>query len=317
MDASSEENMEEVSGEGSSLSELNENVLSHIISFLPTRDAIRTSILSKEWKYRWHTIPILCFDDMKGRTKDLVKIVDTSLLRRGPFNVIRFSLHCNWDKVDLNDEGMVDMMSRIHAWTYHLVRCNVQEVELNLRICYRELTLPYRFVNCRTLTSLTIIAPQSFVRLPSTVCLSNLRKLDLRVRGVQDWQHTQKLFSGCPMLEDVRIKECSWDCLKGVSVISPRLQHFTMIEDKLKVTLRVVGGEFLIFSDALKFFHYEGRFDFTFRIQNPKSLEEAHIGLYPCENDLRTPFIKLLRYLSNVKILRFMNVLVYSLSLSL
>ncbi|KAK1355654.1 FBD domain-containing protein [Heracleum sosnowskyi] len=43
-------------------SELPQNVQEIILCFLPIKDAVRTSILSRTWKYRWTMIPHLIFD---------------------------------------------------------------------------------------------------------------------------------------------------------------------------------------------------------------------------------------------------------------
>jgi hypothetical protein len=39
------------------------HLISHILSFLPTRDAVRTSVLSKKWLDNWTFITKLDFDD--------------------------------------------------------------------------------------------------------------------------------------------------------------------------------------------------------------------------------------------------------------
>ncbi|GAU44463.1 hypothetical protein TSUD_286550 [Trifolium subterraneum] len=38
-------------------------LISHILSFLPTRDAVRTSVLSKKWLDNWRFVTKLDFDD--------------------------------------------------------------------------------------------------------------------------------------------------------------------------------------------------------------------------------------------------------------
>nr|XP_017245478.1 PREDICTED: F-box/FBD/LRR-repeat protein At1g13570-like [Daucus carota subsp. sativus] len=44
------------------ISELPQNVLEIILCFLPIQDAVRTSFLSRAWRYRWTTIPHLIFN---------------------------------------------------------------------------------------------------------------------------------------------------------------------------------------------------------------------------------------------------------------
>lgn len=45
------------------ISKLPESLISCILSFLPTKDAVRTSVLSKTWVYRWTTITKLDIND--------------------------------------------------------------------------------------------------------------------------------------------------------------------------------------------------------------------------------------------------------------
>ena len=63
--------------------ELPDSVLSDIISFLPTKEAIRTSILSKKWEYLWTSIPKLRFVHNIEEPMDFVNIVDSVSPKNG------------------------------------------------------------------------------------------------------------------------------------------------------------------------------------------------------------------------------------------
>ncbi|CAL5338518.1 unnamed protein product [Camellia sinensis] len=45
------------------ISELPANIIENILMCMPQRDAVRTSVLSKKWKYNWVKLPQLVFDD--------------------------------------------------------------------------------------------------------------------------------------------------------------------------------------------------------------------------------------------------------------
>lgn len=45
------------------ISNLPESVLTHILSFLPTKYAVRTSVISTKWKDMWTKVTNLHFDD--------------------------------------------------------------------------------------------------------------------------------------------------------------------------------------------------------------------------------------------------------------
>ncbi|WOG96039.1 hypothetical protein DCAR_0415369 [Daucus carota subsp. sativus] len=89
------------------ISELPQNLLEIILCFLPIRDAVRTSALSRAWRYRWTRIPHLIFDlesifhsTMKKYTENddpglkaysFVSVInEVLLLHKGP--ILKFSL---------------------------------------------------------------------------------------------------------------------------------------------------------------------------------------------------------------------------------
>ncbi|XP_071740227.1 F-box/LRR-repeat protein 25-like [Rutidosis leptorrhynchoides] len=49
------------------ISSLPQNIIENILTFMPIRDALRTSILSKKWRYCWMTMPKLVFDHNLAR----------------------------------------------------------------------------------------------------------------------------------------------------------------------------------------------------------------------------------------------------------
>ncbi|KAI9124909.1 hypothetical protein K1719_004236 [Acacia pycnantha] len=247
-------------------SELPEEVISHILYFLLTKEAVRTSVLSKRWEYIWTSIPKLRFHHGSEPPMDFVNIIYRLLRLRGSFDISSFSLYIDLFEFNFED---VDMMSKIEAWFSGVVGFNVQDVELGCLDGFSPLTLPFSFVNCRTLTSLIISAAGITLKFSSPVCFLNLKKLELIRVTFPDELSTQKLFSGCPLLEDFKLEECDSKYVEAVFLVSPpRLHNFTMIEDDEQTPPSFNGDEFIISGGDLKNFHYEGEFQFEFNILN-------------------------------------------------
>ena len=52
------------------LSNLPDSVIDDILTRLPLRKIVRTSILSRKWRYNWHRLPQLKFDQTLWKTTD-------------------------------------------------------------------------------------------------------------------------------------------------------------------------------------------------------------------------------------------------------
>ncbi|RZC63628.1 hypothetical protein C5167_025382, partial [Papaver somniferum] len=85
-----QDNMSEVEDR---ISNLPASLLLHILSFVDTRDAARTSVLSKRWKYIWRSIPILGFQCRNSSQTDrFMDFVDRTLEFHDESNIQEFYL---------------------------------------------------------------------------------------------------------------------------------------------------------------------------------------------------------------------------------
>ncbi|KAJ4956734.1 hypothetical protein NE237_013517 [Protea cynaroides] len=92
------------------ISDLPLNIMEHILTRLLIRDAVRTSVLSKKWKYKWVSLPELVFDyslqdALQNGHDKIVKFVDRLLL-------LHRGLICQFELSDLSSPSLSD----IHHW---------------------------------------------------------------------------------------------------------------------------------------------------------------------------------------------------------
>ncbi|XP_058193533.1 F-box/FBD/LRR-repeat protein At1g13570-like isoform X1 [Rhododendron vialii] len=107
------------------ISHLPSNVTGNILKGLPLRDAVRTSVLSRKWRYKWVTLPELVFNDkffLEGWDNGKVKgvIYQVLLFHRGP--LVKFNL---WYRplescLDINNWIFVLSMKNIQDFTFSL-----------------------------------------------------------------------------------------------------------------------------------------------------------------------------------------------------
>ncbi|KAJ9558782.1 hypothetical protein OSB04_013396 [Centaurea solstitialis] len=136
------------------ISDLPQHLIGSILERLPIEDAIRTSILSKSWRYRWTTITVLLFDEQFSKKfveneafgrNGFIRIVnDVLMLHNGPIS--KFSLHI--PRIDLDSFREVDQTMLL------ISRKRVQELVLtNSNRCYE---LPSYVSSCLELRTLEL-----------------------------------------------------------------------------------------------------------------------------------------------------------------
>ncbi|PIA58177.1 hypothetical protein AQUCO_00500241v1 [Aquilegia coerulea] len=190
------------------ISSLHESIRRHVLSFLPMEDAIRTSVLSKNWRDVCSYLPNLEFNEgvyrqnKRGREglDEFKDIIDQMLLVHDDSNIKRFMLRFYKAQTPISTQ-------HLNAWISFVVRHNVQELTLNLDHWPIE-QLPSCLFTCSTLTTLELNSLR--LRLPTTIQFPLLKSLVLDKIGFVDDNSTNKLFSSssCPVLEDLIILCC-------------------------------------------------------------------------------------------------------------
>lgn len=194
-------------------------IIDQILSHLPIKEAVRTSILSTKWRYKWATLPNLVFDsqclsegsdDLLVIKNKLSRIIDhVLLLHSGPIKKFKLS---HRELVGVTD---------IDRWALHLARRPVNEFVLEIWKGQRY-KIPSCLFSCQGLHHLELF--NCWIKPPSTFKgFRNLKSLDLQhVTLAQD--AFENLISSCPLLE--RLTLMNFDGFNNLNIHAPNLQFF-------------------------------------------------------------------------------------------
>ncbi|KAJ9558614.1 hypothetical protein OSB04_013228 [Centaurea solstitialis] len=156
------------------MSNLPEHLIGLILEHLPIQDVVRTSTLSRKWRYRWTTMTSLVFDEQFSTKfakngafghNGLMRIINQVVfLNKGPIS--KFSLHI--------PEMHLDGFQEVDQWILFLSRNNVRE--LRLTNSNRRYELPSHVFSCSELRVLTLEncifkTPLEFGRFSNLECL--------------------------------------------------------------------------------------------------------------------------------------------------
>ncbi|XP_051123621.1 F-box/FBD/LRR-repeat protein At1g13570-like isoform X2 [Andrographis paniculata] len=215
------------------ISNLPEHIVDKILSHLSLRDAVRTSVLSTKWRYKWATLPYLVFDnqtvlvpcqDQTLAKNKLVSIVDhVLLLHMSPIH--RFKLSHR----DL--QGVSD----IDRWILFLSRGSLKEFILEIWKGHR-----YKLPSCvylfQSLNHLELF--NCLLKPPSNFKgFKNLKSLDLQ-HITMDQTSFEHMISSCPLLERLTLMN-----FEGFAILNIRCPNLLFFD---------VGGVFedVIFQDT-------------------------------------------------------------------
>ncbi|PON68683.1 F-box domain containing protein [Trema orientale] len=209
------------------LSNLPNPLIHHILSFVPTLEVVRMSILSKRWRRVWYSIPALHFCDIDHMgqfrfksqpRKAFNKFVDKCLKQREVGFVFGFAIPYR-----------ILTSAALDNWLSFAIRRNVEELDLRAKPKFKKFVdycLPETVLNARSLTvlkleSLTLDGSCS-VNLPSLISLS---LVDVKLHD----EVLHNLLLGCPALNKFLLKKCAG--LLNTIISSSTLKFSEIVED--------------------------------------------------------------------------------------
>ncbi|KAL7591290.1 F-box/LRR-repeat protein At3g58900 [Lactuca sativa] len=260
------------------ISNLPDYILHQILSFMPTKEAVKTSILSTRWKNLWVSVPTIDFDDellmakladgwLRPDVTSFVNFVERVLRLHDASNMEKFRLSC----------CVYRNAFQISSWISDAIIHNVQELDMSL-FAKDPSVIPQSMFHNTSLVSLKI-RMNCAIQLPSHVSFPCLKTLHMSfVRFMHD-DFTEKLFSGCPALEELSLSDCRWINLKSIAISSSTLKslsirdltHFVVFDDPTS------GCKIKIDAANLTYFGYFGNLLNEIIFNDTMSLDKAFI----------------------------------------
>ncbi|CAA2942562.1 F-box/FBD/LRR-repeat protein At2g04230-like isoform X2 [Olea europaea var. sylvestris] len=183
------------------LSSLPDCILIHILSFLDTESAIKTSVLSKRYRLLWTSLQCLDFKFHGCSVDRFLSFVNHVLERREHSNLSMFRLSL---KEQVNS-GFLDnciAYAMKHKVEHLRIRAYADE--------HSPLTLPSLLLNSSSLRILRLNNVSCCsIMLPKSLALPGLKVLRLKNFVFSDENYNGELFLGCPNLETLILNKCS------------------------------------------------------------------------------------------------------------
>ncbi|XAR63279.1 hypothetical protein NMG60_11023165 [Bertholletia excelsa] len=321
------------------ISELPDHLLHQILSNLETIEVVRTSVLSKRWRYLWTSMPYLDFT-FQSFSKAMVaqeypnqsyfngcpKVFDkfscqeafTNFVqraldsRKGLWSILRFRL--------LFGQTIPDR--HIDQWICEAVNGSVQELDLTCYPRTREFQLPACLVTCKSLSVLRLGLYYSKLILPRLTDLTfpGLKSLYISFARLRDKDHFGSYISNCPLLEDLILVECLLVDPKPLEISSNSLKNLT-IQNKKRRSTGLWDSKLTVSCTKLESFKYKGPMAEDYNLLNLSCLDTVEVDLIAGSKERSAEEVgnilcKMLQGFRSARVLKLSGIQVYNYSRS-
>ncbi|CAA7062015.1 unnamed protein product [Microthlaspi erraticum] len=215
------------------LSELPDCLLCEVLLYFPTKEVVKTSVLSRRWRNLWKYVPRLDLeygDFPESQYDAVVSFVDGFLSFESDSKLQEFSLKA--ESFELKEDGVwgeLDDVQIPHWINTVLLKRNVEHLKvLERRFPYHKtLEIPSTVYTCWTLVALEL--RDVVLPVPSSVSLPRVKAIKLEALAYGKDQTFEMLISGCPVLESLYVKRCPFEKVIVYRVRSQSLLSFTLV----------------------------------------------------------------------------------------
>ncbi|KAL0554178.1 hypothetical protein IC582_008095 [Cucumis melo] len=188
------------------ISELPDPILQHILSFLPVKQIIQTTILSKRWIHLWLTFPSFEFDKnffhfeskLQNKRLHLINFVEHTLKQLKCLR--KFKLHTDFPEA--NSTVVVD------RWIDYVLKGCVQELEIVVTVENgKRYNLPQRVFANQSSTVLTVGDCKLCPSLMDGYKLLSMKSVSLLGVFAED-ETVKRLVSNCPFIQHIKLNSC-------------------------------------------------------------------------------------------------------------
>ena len=227
------------------ISTLSDYILSHILSFLLTEEAVATCVLSKRWRHIWTSVPVLHYDnyycidrDNQASLSRFVRFVNASIQARDvnlqhPIRSFRIKFNAlDWSGAEAG----------LSEWLKAVMRPGIEDLVIDLYGTYDLIRLSIFSFRCTTLVSLKLdtlhLDDVSSVELPS------LKSLHLSYVEMDSPKCLIDLLLGCPNLEVLYVYMMYYRCydFAGEFTSLPKLARATLPYINFEFPLKVISN---------------------------------------------------------------------------
>ncbi|CAH2047600.1 unnamed protein product, partial [Thlaspi arvense] len=228
----------EIKRSGDSISFLPDEILQHILSLIPTKSVITTSVLSKRWRHVWFNTPSLSFDSNTVSADTINQTLAQYTARK----METFQL-CS---------SVTDNLPHIDRWVEFATSRNVENLTLDLD--FRSYNIPDFFYTVSSVKQLSLELHSSPMIPKSSVSWTSLKKLSLRSCKLSD-ESAARILSGCPIIESLTLHLCDQlrvldlsksqrlrtlkiDGILGpIQIVAPHIHYLSLTNFRLSCTL--------------------------------------------------------------------------------